>query len=98
VKHLALLGQTRGLGTDRHLGRALYKTARWQRVREQVLSRFPTCQCSDCSRLKRVRVSRVVHHLRHHRGNEQRFFNMSNLQAVSKECHDRITAEERRSK
>jgi hypothetical protein len=92
TEHSADLEHTRGLDSDRHLGAPLYKTARWARLRQQMLSTFPLCQCSECIRLKRRRHSEVVHHIRHHGGDEQRFFDVNNLQALAKVCHDRITA------
>jgi 5-methylcytosine-specific restriction endonuclease McrA len=96
AKHSALREQTRALTADRHLGAQLYKTARWKRVRQQVLAKSALCECQECARLKRTRIAEVVHHIRHHGGDEQLFFDPLNLQALAKDCHDAITSRERR--
>ncbi len=95
AQHGTAYVNTRSLDADRHLGARLYKTARWARTRQQILSMFPLCMCSECVRRNRRRRSQVVHHIRHHGGDEQRFFDRNNLQALAKQCHDRITALER---
>lgn len=73
--------------------RKWYKTTRWQRLREQVLIRDHFI----CQRTKALLIgkypapnSAVVDHIKPHRGNEELFWDMDNLQSVSKEYHDSI--------
>ena len=73
--------------------RKWYKTSRWQRLREQVLIRDHFI----CQRTKALLIgkypapnSAVVDHIKPHRGNEELFWDMCNLQSVSKEYHDSI--------
>jgi 5-methylcytosine-specific restriction enzyme A len=92
--HAKGMEQTRGLNSDRHLGRALYQTARWRALRRWLLNRSPLCTCTECEQLKRVRVATVVHHRQPHGGDEGKFFNVELLQALAKSCHDRLTSRE----
>lgn len=79
--------------------RAWYKTARWQKLRAQVLLRDEYV----CQRTGKVLGGRhpapdspVVNHRRPHRGDPALFWDIDNLETVSKEVHDRdIQREER---
>jgi 5-methylcytosine-specific restriction endonuclease McrA len=64
-----------------------YKSKRWQRLRREVLSKHPMCQCQHC---KGVNLeANVVDHIKPHRGRDVLFWDKSNLQAMNKQCHDR---------
>lgn len=67
---------------------SLYDTARWRRMRASKLARHPHCQCPH-HRHKR-RPASVVDHIVPHKGNRRLFFSWSNLQSMTKECHDRF--------
>lgn len=72
--------------------RAWYKTARWQKLRRAVLKRDGyRCQATGVALVGRYPDgnSPVVDHIIPHRGDEALFWDETNLQAVSKEYHDR---------
>lgn len=71
--------------------RAWYRTEAWRRVRVAVLRRAPRCQCGrrGCREL-----AEVVDHRVPHRGDRRLFWDVRNLQALSKRCHDRKTGGE----
>lgn len=73
--------------------RSWYKTARWQRLRLKVLQRDGyTCQATGALLVGKHPApnSPVVDHIRPHRGNPDLFWDEDNLQAVSKEYHDKV--------
>lgn len=73
--------------------RKWYKTARWQRLRRQVLERdgYICCQTGVLLTGKAPAPdSPVVDHIVPHRGNADLFWNIDNLQAVSKSWHDSV--------
>jgi 5-methylcytosine-specific restriction endonuclease McrA len=79
--------------------RRLYKTALWQTLRAQILTRdLYTCQRCGC-RLTQGRsrpTDAVVNHITPHKGSVDLFSDPDNLEAVCKQCHDsRIQGEER---
>lgn len=67
----------------------LYDQARWRNpqygLKAACLRKNPICMI--CNRAP----SKVVHHVIDHRGDLKLFFDFSNLQALCKACHDRIT-------
>lgn len=68
-----------------------YKTARWRRLRQEVLLRDSyTCQRTGvlCSGKHPEPNSPVVNHRQPHRGNEALFWNIDNLETVTKAEHD----------
>ena len=67
--------------------RRLYKTMRWQRLRQMVLSAHPLC--SMCLLAGSVEAATVVDHVTPHRGDQELFWSVANLQAICKRCHDR---------
>ena len=76
--------------------RAWYKTARWGRLRWQVLTdaRFT---CAMCARIEGNTSQLVADHIIPHRGDEARFWGRSNLQCLCAGCHNsRKQSEERR--
>lgn len=80
------------------VGPNLYKTARWKRLREEVLLRdCYTCQISGVllrgGRSDRANTAlrpAVVDHLIPHDGDEALFFDADNLWAVSADMHDTV--------
>lgn len=72
---------------DRSLAwRAWYKTARWQRLRMQVLV-GAAFTCVMCGRVAES-SGMVADHITPHRGNAALFWDRGNLQAICKPCHD----------
>jgi len=71
--------------------RGWYKSKRWAELRQQVLDRdFYTCQHTGVLLVGKAPApdSPVVHHKTPHKGDEQLFWDINNLEAVSKEWHD----------
>lgn len=68
----------------------LYKSAGWQRLRKWFLSKHPLCK--ECERQGRITSAQVVDHIKPHRGDLELFWDVNNLQALCKSCHDRKTA------
>ncbi len=67
----------------------------WQKASKAFLRAHPLCQCPDCLEGKlSLRSAQVVDHKVPHRGDMRLFWDSSNWQAMSKECHDRKTAAE----
>jgi len=71
----------RGLAYQR-----LYKTARWQALREHRLVLHPLCE--RCFSEGRIVRATVAHHRVAHHGNEALFFDPANLASSCKPCHD----------
>ena len=62
----------------------MYANARWRKLRKDFLSRYPRCVvCGE--------PATVVDHIEAHRGNEELFWDESNLQPLCKSCHSRKT-------
>ena len=65
-----------------------YKTAEWQRLRYRCLERdLFTCQCG-CGRMEYDTSKLVADHKTPHRGNPALFWDIYNLQCMTKRCHD----------
>jgi 5-methylcytosine-specific restriction protein A len=79
--------------------RAWYRTARWQHLRMQVFTRDAfKCQRTGilCVGKYPAPNSAVANHKRPHRGDPALFWDINNIETVSKEVHDGlIQAEER---
>lgn len=78
-------------GANVALYRTWYKSARWQRLRQEVLHRdLYTCQHTGVILSGRANApdSPVVHHKVPHKGDEQMFWDINNLESVSKAWHD----------
>lgn len=96
--------QAKGQPTVHHSRpwKAWYNTARWQRLRQEVLIRDAyTCQRTFrvCGGGPGEPHSPVVNHIIPHRGSEALFWDPANLQTVTKQVHDSlIQAEEQGSK
>ncbi|WP_438720421.1 HNH endonuclease [Enterococcus sp. AZ103] len=66
----------------------LYKTHRWQRLREVIISRdYGLCQ--ECKRRGIITRGVVVHHLIEAREDITKFWNKDNLQLVCLACHNK---------
>ncbi|WP_193336178.1 HNH endonuclease [Devosia beringensis] len=71
--------------------RGWYHSARWQKLRLQVLERdLYTCRHTGQILAGKAPAlnSAVVHHKVPHKGDERLFWDINNLEAVSKEWHD----------
>ncbi len=81
--------------------RAWYKSARWKALRQAVLVRdLYTCQHTGILLSGKAPApnSPVVHHKVPHKGDEQLFWDIDKLEAVSKEWHDsEAQAQEKRA-
>lgn len=69
----------------------LYNTARWQKLRRVVIAAHPVCQV--CGKA----AADTVDHIVPHRGNPDLFWDIGNLQALCKQCHDKKTWTEERN-
>ncbi|PQZ64133.1 HNH endonuclease [Ochrobactrum sp. MYb49] len=78
--------------TDAAAYRKLYKTSRWQRLRERQLTAHPLC--AYCMQQEDVTPATVCDHVRPHKGCEELFFDPDNLQSLCAPCHDRIKQRE----
>ena len=75
--------------------RAWYKTARWQRLRWQVLT-DAMFTCAMCGRLEGDTSKLVADHIIPHRGDEVRFWDETQIQCLCKSCHDGAKQREER--
>ncbi|TIL38539.1 MAG: HNH endonuclease [Mesorhizobium sp.] len=66
--------------------RHLYKTARWQRLREHQLATEPLCRM--CLVTEDVTAAEVADHVIPHKGDDELFHDASNLQSLCKHHHD----------
>lgn len=62
-----------------------YKTAAWARLRKRQLQREPLCVF--CKKRGLVDPADTVDHIKPHRGDMALFFDINNLQSLSKSCH-----------
>ncbi|OOL15993.1 HNH endonuclease [Ochrobactrum sp. P6BS-III] len=70
----------------------LYRTARWQRLRERQLTAHPLC--AYCMQQEDVTAATICDHIIAHKGDEDLFWDADNLQSLCKPCHDRIKQRE----
>ena len=64
---------------------SLYNTAWWTRTRKHIINNNPLC--SRCSLFGITKAAKDIDHVIPHRGNEQLFYDASNLQPLCRECH-----------
>ena len=64
----------------------LYNTRRWQRLRKLFLQTNPLCVF--CTAKGKVTAANIVDHVIPHKGDEVKFWNQNNWQALCKSCHD----------
>jgi 5-methylcytosine-specific restriction protein A len=69
---------------------AWYSSQRWKELRIYYLKLNPLCVY--CLKDKLYTPSTVVDHIVSHRGNKTMFWDINNLQALCKPCHDIKTA------
>lgn len=70
-----------------HPYRAWYNTARWQKLRWQVL-KDAAFICAMCGKAESDTSKLVCDHIKPHRGDERLFWDRANLQCIDKACHD----------
>lgn len=75
--------------------RRLYKTARWQRLRQMALNRDKGL-CRYCNGQGRTVPAEVVDHIQPHRGDHARFYDLDNLQSLCRPHHDATKQAEER--
>jgi hypothetical protein len=68
--------------------RKLYKTARWEAVRQNQFNSEPLCEWCLAGKPKVIRPATVVHHADPHKGDLQKFFG-GKLISLCADCHDR---------
>jgi 5-methylcytosine-specific restriction endonuclease McrA len=59
---------------------------RWQRIREAKLAQDPLCE--RCLLSETVEPATVVHHRGAHKGDEAKFWDITNLESICKPHHD----------
>lgn len=69
---------------------SLYKTKQWQAMRQRKLRIHPYCQCPHHRGKDKSAKATVVDHREPHRGDKRLFFDFSNLQSMTKLCHDKF--------
>jgi len=62
-----------------------YDSARWQRLRRDVLQAEPFCRSCRSHGMKRLTVD--IDHVRKHDGDALLFWDRDNLQGLCKRCH-----------
>ena len=72
-----------------------YKLKRWLDLRMEVFKR-DMFTCFECKRLEGDTSQLVAHHKIPHKGNVRLFWDIANLEAVSKEWHDTVAQSEER--
>jgi len=80
--------------------RAWYKTSRWQKLRQQVFVRDNyTCQRTGALCIGRHPApdSPVANHKKAHRGDPALFWDINNIETVTKEVHDGLIQSEERA-
>lgn len=83
-------GDEAGRNADRDANlpwRAWYKTARWQKLRWSALLR-DRFTCCKCGRVEGNTSQLVGDHVIPHRGDEQLFWDIDNIQCLCRTCHD----------
>jgi 5-methylcytosine-specific restriction protein A len=75
---------------DRPHARARGYSRRWEKLRSAKLAAQPLCEV--CLAAGITEAAEVVDHKRPHRGDATLLYDWSNLQSLSKRCHDRKTA------
>jgi 5-methylcytosine-specific restriction protein A len=72
---------------------ALYGAA-WRKARAHFLRGHPLCMCAECAAAGLLVPATVVDHITPHRGDVRLFWDQTNWQSLTKQCHDRKTARE----
>ncbi len=66
---------------------------RWRNLRKVFLAEHPLC--TMCTQNGHTKGASVVDHIIPHKGDQDKFWDESNLQALCKRHHDKKTAKER---
>jgi 5-methylcytosine-specific restriction protein A len=65
-------------------------TTEWEKARKHFLAEHPFC--GECDRQGRpITPANIVDHVRPHRGNQERFWNIDLWESLCKRCHDHKT-------
>ena len=75
--------------------RAWYNTARWQKLRWQVLV-DAMFTCAMCGKMEAQSRNLVADHITPHRGDEALFWDRQGIQCLCKSCHDSAKQREER--
>ena len=68
----------------------LYQTSRWQKIRQKILGRGPTCDICMCQH--KVLPATDVDHIFPHRGNPGDFYDLDNMWSICRRHHMQKTA------
>ncbi len=66
-----------------------YSSTRWRTARQSFLKSNPLC--AECERKGKLTSATVVDHKIDHKGDLDKFWDVSNWQPLCKQCHDRKT-------
>lgn len=88
-------GQVKPFENAKRANEEMYKTVRWQKLRQDILER-DGFRCSKCGELFAAGLQ--VHHLVPPRGDEELFFAASNLILICASCHRIETGKEIRER
>lgn len=69
-----------------------YSSERWRTLRKHILRNNPLCVM--CMKQDRLVPATVIDHIQPHKGDALLFWDVGNLQALCKQCHDSKTARE----
>ena len=72
---------------------AMYKTTKWQRLRNRIIRNEPLCR--ECKRKGLTVPATVVDHIERARVRPDLFYTESNLQPLCDKCHNKKSARER---
>ena len=70
--------------------KSLYKSKQWQSLRARQLRNEQLCQCPHHQAKDPEAIANVVDHIIPHRGDRHKFYDFSNLQSMTKQCHDKF--------
>ena len=65
---------------------------RWDKLRDRFIRNNPLCRI--CALQGKVTEAAQVDHIQPHRGDQEKFWDEGNLQALCASCHSRKTAQE----
>ena len=71
---------------------SLYNTLWWSKARRSILRDYPLCM--RCKSYGYSKGATDVDHIVSHKGNEELFYDMNNLQTLCHECHSWKTQKE----
>ena len=67
-----------------------YCSSAWRKLRAVILSQDPLCV--KCLERGTHKESKVVNHIKPHKGDRKLFYDMKNLEGLCKRCHNRLSA------